>query len=98
MNHLTAAPENSLANRKFKRAELQFPVSYASMHVCQPNVGSPRPGIGNVSRKTSLLCARKVSPNEARSFSPTFGKHELHVGITHSQRRVETNPVPLRPR
>jgi hypothetical protein len=28
------------------------------------------------------LCARKVGPNEARSLSLTFGKHERHLGIT----------------
>ena len=34
----TVAPEHPLANRKFKRAELQLPVNYGAIHVCQPNV------------------------------------------------------------
>ena len=35
------APEQPLANRKFKRAEPQLPVNYGTIHLCQPNVGSP---------------------------------------------------------
>jgi hypothetical protein len=65
----TVAPEPPLANRKFKRAEPQLPVNYGAMHVCQPNVGSPQPGIRTVGRQTSQLCTRKVGPNEARSLS-----------------------------
>jgi hypothetical protein len=83
-NHSTVAPKQPLANRKFKRAEPQLPVNYGAMHVCQPNVGSPQPGMRTVGRKTPQLCARKVGPNEARSHSLTFGKHERHLGITES--------------
>jgi hypothetical protein len=66
--HSTVAPEHPLANRKFKRAEPQLPVNYGAMHVCQPNVGSPRPGMRTVGRQTPQLCARKVGPNEALVF------------------------------
>jgi hypothetical protein len=31
--HSTVAPEQPLANRKFKRAEPQLPVNYGAMHV-----------------------------------------------------------------
>jgi hypothetical protein len=82
--HSTVAPEQPLAKRKFKRAEPQLPVNYGAMHVCQPNVGSPRPGMRTVGRQMPQLCARKVGPNEARSLSLTFGKHELHLGITQT--------------
>src|SRR6266851_7436011 len=82
--HSTVAPDHPLANRKFKRAEPQLPVNDGAMHVCQPIVGSPRPGMRTFSRQTPQLCARKVGPNEARSPSLTFGKHELHLGITQS--------------
>src|SRR5882757_3844190 len=82
--HSTVAPEHPFANRKFKRTELQLPVNDGAMHVCQPIVGSPRPGMRTVGRQTPQLCARKVGPNEARSPSLTFGKHELHLGITQS--------------
>ena len=41
----TVAPEHPLANRKFKRAELQLPVNCVAMHVCQPNVGSISPAL-----------------------------------------------------
>src|SRR5882757_9291266 len=75
--HSTVAPEYPLANRKFKRAEPQLPVNYGAMHVCQPNVGSSRPGMRIVGWQPQQLCARKVGPNEARSLSLTFGKHEL---------------------
>jgi hypothetical protein len=84
--HSTVAPEYPLANRKFKRAERQLPVNCGAMHVCQPNVGSRRLGMRTVGRQTSQLCTRKVDPNEARSLSLTFGKNELHLGITPSTR------------
>src|SRR5258708_28480595 len=81
-NHSAVAPEHPLANRKFKRAEPQLPENYGAMHVCQPNVGSSRPDMRTVGRQTPQLCARKVGPNETRSLSLTFGKYELHLGIT----------------
>jgi hypothetical protein len=41
-----------------------------------------RPDMRTVGQRAPQLCARKVGPNEARSLSPTFGKHELNLGIT----------------
>src|SRR5712675_1368500 len=82
--HLAVTPEHPFANRKFERTEPQLPVNYGALHVCQPNVGSPRPGMRIVDRQAPQLCARKVGPNQARSLSLTFGKHELHLGITPS--------------
>src|SRR6266852_3357161 len=96
--HSTVAPEHPLANRKFKRAEPQLPVNDGAMHVCQPIVGSPRPGMRTFGRQTPQLCARKVGPNEARSPSLTFGKHELNLGITKSPTNAElSRTAPLRP-
>ena len=82
--HSIVAPKGPLANRKFKRAEPQLLVNYGAMHVCQPNVGSPRLGMRIAGRQPPQLCACKAGPNEARSLSLTFGKHELHLGITQS--------------
>src|ERR1700757_4764775 len=95
--HSTVAPEYPLANRKFKRAEHQLPVNYGAMHVCQPNVGSRRLGMRTVRWEKPQLCTRKVDPNEARSFSLTFGKNELHLGITQSP-STRSGAEPLRRR
>ena len=58
------------------------------------NDGFPRPRMPTVGRQTPQLCARKVSHNEARSLSHTFGKDELNLGIAQSPstRRVEAEP------
>src|SRR5258705_7919121 len=96
--HSTLAPKRPLANRKFKRAEPQLPVNDGAMHVRQPNVESPRLCMRIVDRQTSQLCARKADPNEARSLSLTFGKHQLHLGIGQSpSTRSWAVPAPLRP-
>jgi hypothetical protein len=67
--HSTVAPEHPLANRKFKRAEPQLPVNYGALHVCQPNVGSPQPGMrASVGKRRN--CARVKHPNARAAARP----------------------------
>ena len=67
--HSTVAPEHPLANRKFKRAEPQLPVNYGALHVCQPNVGSPQPGMRtSVGKRRN--CAHVKHPNARAAARP----------------------------
>ncbi len=81
----TIASKDPLANRKFERAEPQFPMNRGVRHVSAKMKKFPRPYIRTVGRQTLQLCARKVGHNEARSRSHTFGKDELNLGIAQSR-------------
>jgi hypothetical protein len=56
----------------------------------------PRPVCLSVGRQTPQLCMRKVSHNEARRPSCTFGKDELNLGIGQFAFNAEDRAEPSR--
>jgi hypothetical protein len=95
---VTVAPQCPLANRKFERSEPQLPMNSAARHVSAKWADFPRPICLSPAAQMPQLCTRKVSPNDARSLSHTFGKGELNLRAAQSpaRRRDEPNPAQRR--